>query len=85
MMKFKCSNCGNVMTSVTLLNRYNKEENSVKCPRCDLTLKLRHFAKEIPLSDIIKERNRIFWVLAMLSVPIQVIVYLKMIFLIRGY
>jgi DNA-directed RNA polymerase subunit RPC12/RpoP len=85
MMKFKCSNCSNVMTSITLLNRYNKEENSVKCPRCDSSLKLRHFAKEIPLSDIIKERDRIYWILAMCSVPIQVFAYLKIIFLIRGY
>ncbi len=85
MMKFKCSNCGNVIPSFVLLNRYNAEENSVKCPRCDLSLKLRHFAKEIPLSDIIKERDRIYWVLAMLTVPIQVFVYLKIILLIRGY
>lgn len=85
MMKFKCSNCGNVMTSITLLNRYNAEENSVKCPRCDQSLKLRHFAKDTPLSDIIKERNKIFWILAIGSIPIQVFVYLKFIFLIRGY
>jgi len=85
MMKFKCSNCGNVMTSITLLNRYNTEENSVKCPRCDLSLKLRHYARETPLSEIIKERNKIFWILAMCTVPIQVIIYLKMILLIRGY
>lgn len=85
MYKFKCDRCTAKISSFDILTGYNKYQDSYTCYKCGQEAKLRHFTKDIKISEIRKNRDKIIYIMVLCTIPLQVWAYLNLINYIGGY
>lgn len=77
MKPFMCPACGVKISPMTIWNRYEEAEDAFTCAKCTTRAKLRHFTKGVTYNQINKYRNKCIMIWSVISIPFQVLVYLK--------
>ena len=84
MKNFMCPACGRKLSPLTIYKRYEAEDGAFTCPQCNTRARLRHFTKGVTIKQISSYRNKIILIWSIVSIPIQVFIYVKFLTLILG-